>query len=124
VSVVSLPYPHPPFPFFATDADTGKDVEIKTKWDAYNLFNSWEWDHPFAQERRFLFAQNADIGDILIDQDLQDVIRRKIYCDKYTSVPPFKGAYDDQPDWWFSAVNTIEQAVNEASKYVRRINGH
>ena len=111
-------------PFLALDSNTGDYVEIKTSQDAYRLFNSWEWSHPMAQERRYLFAQNADIGNILIDPELQDVIRRKIYCDKYPSVSPFPGSYDDQPEWWFSAVNTIEQSVIEASKYMRRKNGN
>jgi len=73
---------------------------------------------------RYEYAQYAEIGSFIIDKSLEDVIKRKIYCDKYPSVPPFPGAYDDQPEWWILAVNTIEHAITEASKYVRRKNGN
>ena len=123
MSIVSLPYKHPPFPFDAYDCKEGKDVVINNAEDAHRLFNSWEWNHPRASELRYEYAQFAEIGSIIIDNTFEDVIKRKLYCDKYPSVPPFPGAYDDQPSWWFSAVNVIERAFDEATKYVRRKNG-
>jgi len=54
---------------------------------------------------------------LFIDEGLIDVIQRKTYCDKYPSVPPFPGAYDDQPDWWKQACLMIEQEISKALKH-------
>lgn len=123
MSVVSLPYKHPPFPFDTYDCKEDKDVRINNAQDAQELFNSWEWNNPRASELRYQYAEFAEIGSLITDSSFEDVIRRKLYCDKYPSVPPFPGTYDDQPAWWFSAVNVIERAFDEAAKYVRRKNG-
>jgi hypothetical protein len=123
VSVVSLPNGNPPLPFSAQDANTGDYIEIKTEQDAQALFNSWEWDHRAANERRYEFANVAGIGAYIVSSDFQEVINRYFYCEKYKSVPPFEGGYDKQPDWWKMAVNVIDKAIDEATKYMRRKHG-
>jgi hypothetical protein len=119
-STVSLPFGSPPLPFEALDSETGAYVKIEKPQDAHSLFNSWSVADRLANERRFLYAQNAEILGYIIEPAFQDVLKRKFFCDKYPSVPPFKGSFDDIPEWWITAVSIIEKAIDDAYKYVRR----
>jgi hypothetical protein len=128
VSIASRSFSHPQLPFEALDSEKGSYVKINSAYDAHALFNSWRWTDEIGRtlgsERRFTFAQNAGILPFIVSSDFQDVIGRKLFCDKYPSVPPFAGSYDDMPTWWIMSVGIIENATNEASKYMRRINGN
>ena len=101
------------------DSETQEDVEIKSSLDAINLFNSWGRADSKDAEQRFAFAQLSGVGHLLIDKSFQDVIRRKMYCDRF-KIQPFSGAYDDMPEWWMIALNTMDRAEAEATKFVRR----
>ena len=90
--------------------------------DVHALFNSWGGEGGFWPERRFVYSQSCGIGGFMIERAFQDVIKRRYYCDKF-NVPPFKGAYDDQPEWWIDAMSRVDTAEAEATKYLRRING-
>ena len=119
-SVVSLPLDGlPTLPFWVQDPETQEDVEIKSSLDAINLFNSWGRADSKDAEQRFAFAQLSGVGHLLIDKSFQDVIRRKMYCDRF-KIQPFSGAYDDMPEWCMIALNTMDRAEAEATKFVRR----
>ena len=50
-----------------------------------------------------------------------DVTARFSYTSDF-NCPAFPGTYDDQPNWWVSAVGVIRQARQQASEWRR--NGH
>jgi len=104
------------------DPETGNDVDLQTKADVYDLFNSWAGNGDLWQERRYTYAQLCGIGGYMIDKSFQDVLRRKYYCEKF-NVPPFVGAFDDQPEWWVKGMSLVDTAESEANKYLRRKNG-
>lgn len=122
VSNVSLPDGCPPLPFSGQDANTGDYIEFTSEEDAHRLFNSWEWNHKAAEERRFEFANVAGIGGFIVSADFQDVIRRKQYCQQF-NVAPFPGDFDDQPKWWLTALNIIARAEANAMEYRSKHNG-
>ena len=127
-SVVSLPRDGcPAFPFNTQDPETGNEVTLSSVLDVYGLFNSWKWnperdavDPGKWPERRFQYSLITGIGSFIVDNELQAVMSRKFYCDQYKTVPPFAGAYDDQPEWWVKAVNIIGVAESEATRFARK----
>jgi len=57
----------------------------------------------------------ADPGK-LVTKWAVDVTARFTYCSEF-NCPAYEGAYEDQPNWWISAVNEIKRARGEASKW-------
>ena len=118
-SVVSLPRDGlPTLPFSCVDPHSGDSVTIDTIESVDVLFNSWPENH----EARWEFAQLLGVGHMLIDKGFQDILRRKQYCERY-HVPPFKGGYEDQPEWWLTALETVDRAEAEATNFMRRKHG-
>ena len=78
--------------------------------DIYRVFNSW-------RENQYIFLQFVCHASLLVEDELQEIIKRKFYCDKFPSVPPFPGDYDAQPKWWIEAVGIIDGSANEALKW-------
>ncbi len=119
-SVVSLPLDGlPTLPFGVQDPNTQKEVTLSSVSDVIALFNSWGRSDGKDAEQRFSFAQLAGIGHMLIDKSFQDVIRRKMYCERF-KCEPFAGGFDSQPQWWITALNVMDRAEAEATKFVRR----
>ena len=119
-SVVSLPLDGlPTLPFQVQDPNTQTAVDIQNNTDAIVLFNSWGRSDNKDSEQRFAFAELAGIGRMIIDKSFQDVIRRKQYCERFNT-PPFAGSYEDLPEWWLIAMNTMDRAEAEATRYLRR----
>ena len=112
----------PTLPFTALNPDDGEYVDITSLLDAIRLFNTWGKGDKKDGERRYTFAQLAGIDSMLIDKSFQDVIRRKVYCERF-HVSPFPGGFDDVPAWWMTALNVMDRAEAEASKYLRRKHG-
>ena len=118
----SLPCGGRHFPFSVEDPETGKDVNLDIPEDVHALFNTWGGDGGKWPERRFVYSQMCGIDDFLVERSFQDVLKRIYYCVKF-NVPPFKGAYDDQPKWWSDAMSIVDNAEREATNYMRRKNG-
>ena len=47
------------------------------------------------------------------------VTSRFTYCSEFNT-PAFEGAYDDQPNWWVSAVGVMKHARQQASDWRRQ----
>jgi hypothetical protein len=55
----------------------------------------------------------------LITRWALDVTARYAYCSEF-NCPAYEGAYDNQPNWWISAVGVIRQERMKASKFRRK----
>ena len=58
----------------------------------------------------------ADPGK-LVTKWAVEVTARFTYCSEFNATPAFSGAYEDQPNWWISAVSEIKRARGDASKW-------
>jgi hypothetical protein len=53
--------------------------------------------------------------NIIFDKDTQKDIQRYVYCTD-NNVPPYKGAYDDQPALWVDKYFAIKEAFAKREK--------
>ena len=44
------------------------------------------------------------------DDEIQSMISRYEHCKKF-DIPPFKGAYDDQPSYWINFCNIMQSEL-------------
>ena len=121
--VVSLPFDGcAAFPFDCLDGHTGDQITLASLDDVHALFNSWPKTGEKWQESQWVYAELAGIIPMLLDTKLQDVISRRQYCERF-GVAPFEGGYDNQPEWWLTALNVVDNSEAQATKYLRRKNG-
>jgi len=81
--------------------------------DVYKVFNSWDkLYYPYL-----LFICHPSL---FIEGAMMDLIQRKFYCDKFPSVPPFPGSYDDQPEYWITASQIIEKSARDAIEWSKK----
>ena len=60
--------------------------------------------------------------NIIFDKDIQKDIQRYVYCTD-NNVPPYKGAYDDQPALWVDRYFLIKKAfAKRESKVIKDAN--
>ena len=95
---------------------------IEDVWDVVNLIIE---ETEQANEKT---GNNFDIGNSLINQipffacnniffdhNIQKDIEKYLYCEKF-NVPPYKGAYEDQPAMWVRKTFAIKSAIAKKEK--------
>jgi hypothetical protein len=109
------------FPYTANNYLNSERVTIESKEDVENLFTAYlEIENP---ETWWSACKNSFCPNILYDQWVTDMINRYSYSEKYPSVAPYPGSYDDQPAVWLDAQRIIGNTITELQKFQRDNNG-
>jgi hypothetical protein len=58
--------------------------------------------------------------DVFYDDQIQDFIKRHLFCEKF-NVQPFPGFYDDQPGIWLDFVSLMLEEIPKCEKERNRL---
>ena len=98
------------FPRTVQDAHTGEYKTVHNTDDVWSIIYSWPHNVPL-----YTYAMLLAPPWQLIDSESQQMLNRYHYSKEF-GVPPYAGAYDDQPAVWVDAVSIIAYESNEAAK--------
>ena len=97
----------------------GGKVTIKNDDDIIELFKSFL---HLSGEVFYSFVKQTICPNRLRDTWAVSMVERYVYC-RSTGVPPYPGAYDDQPEIWLDVSKHIESTVEQINKCSCNLHG-